>query len=106
MCSRKTHLTIYEGPGTRDFVMSADPVVDGLGRLGQVNLRGGRERDMLTSQIDFQTGSPRFLRIRGKRSSWSPLAGRHAVKTDDAPRIAHLDSLPENVAPTGQSKNG
>lgn len=36
---QETHLTINDSPGTRDFVVAADPVVDGLSWLGQVDLR-------------------------------------------------------------------
>ncbi|TNN40466.1 hypothetical protein EYF80_049366 [Liparis tanakae] len=34
----ETHLTVDDSPGSGDFVVAADPVVDGLGRLGQVDL--------------------------------------------------------------------
>lgn len=36
---QETHLTINESPGTRDFVMATDPVVDGQSWLGHVDLR-------------------------------------------------------------------
>lgn len=36
----ETHLTINEGPSSGDFVVPTDPVVDGLGWLGQVDLQG------------------------------------------------------------------
>lgn len=37
---QETHLTVDDSPRPRDFVVAADPVVDGLGRLGQVDLQG------------------------------------------------------------------
>lgn len=48
---QETHLTINDSPGTGDFVMAADPVVDGLGRLGQVDLRG-RQKEAGANKSD------------------------------------------------------
>lgn len=41
---QETHLTINDGPSPGDFVMAADPVVDGLSWLSQVNLGGGTQK--------------------------------------------------------------
>lgn len=35
----QTYLAANKSPGTRDFIVSADPVVDGFSGLDQVNLQ-------------------------------------------------------------------
>lgn len=46
---QETHLTINDSPGTGDFVMAADPVVDGLSWLGQIDLRDRKTRELARS---------------------------------------------------------
>lgn len=50
---QETHLTINDSPGPRDFVVTADPVVDGLGWLGQVDLRYGVTQESTCWSLTF-----------------------------------------------------
>lgn len=65
-----TYLTTNKSPGPRDLIMAADPVVDGFGRLRQVNLRSNTLNSRLTNQVPCFLGLRRtFLRRRGKPDS-------------------------------------
>lgn len=70
---QETHLTINDSPGTRNFVMATDPVVDGLSWLSQVDL-GGQKEAGVNTPIHFKTRLAKILRMRGKSNSWLPLA--------------------------------